>query len=96
MKPKDCGVGLTRKAIGAAIAVHRTLGPGLLESVYERALLLELAARRISARNQFPVAVFYRGHDLGIGFRVDFLIETSLVVELSPLVNSIKFTSHRS
>lgn len=77
-----CSDDLIERVIGAAIEVHRVLGPGLLESVYERALMIELANRGIAARNQVEVPALYKGHDLGIGFRADIIVEESLVVEV--------------
>ena len=72
---------LARQVIGAAIEVHRTLGPGFLESVYEEALCVELAIRGIAFVRQVVVAVNYKGHDVGEG-RLDLLIGNELVVEL--------------
>ena len=77
-----CDAGLSEAVIGAAIEVHRHLGPGLLESVYEQALMLELAERGIRARNQVEVPVSYKGRHLGLGFRADVVVEDSLVLEL--------------
>lgn len=67
--------------IGAAIAVHRELGPGFLESVYEEALCVELAARGIEYARQVPVSILYRGHRVGDA-RLDLLVCSVLVVEL--------------
>ncbi len=67
--------------IGAAIEVHRTLGPGFLESVYEEALAVELSLRGFGFRRQVPVAVGYKGRPVGEA-RLDFLVEDSLIVEL--------------
>ena len=57
-------------------------GPGLLESVYENALLIELKAQGIAVEQQKDVSVTYRGHDVGIGFRADIVVENKLVLEL--------------
>jgi GxxExxY protein len=70
-----------REAIGAAIEVHRHLGPGFLEEVYEEALAVEMTLRGIPFERQLPVAVSYKGHDVG-GTKLDFLVGGSLVVEL--------------
>jgi len=78
----DCPDGLCERVIGAAIDVHRELGPGLLESVYERALAFELGEHGIRARTQVDVPVRYRGHDLGAGFRADIIVEECLLLEL--------------
>ena len=77
-----CSDELIERVIGAAIEVHRVLGPGLLESIYERALMIELADRGIAARHQVEVPASYKGHDLGVGFRADIIVEESLVVEV--------------
>ena len=67
--------------IGAAIEVHRTLGPGYLESVYEEALAVELSLRGLSFERQHAFALDYKGHRVGEG-RLDFLVDNCLVVEL--------------
>jgi GxxExxY protein len=72
---------LTQRVIGAAIDVHRSLGPGFIESIYEEALSLELAAQGISFGRQKTVPVLYRGVQVG-EHRLDFLIEQSVVLEL--------------
>ncbi len=72
---------LVQKVIGAAIEVHRALGPGLLEKVYENALCVELAHRQIPFRRQVPVRMVYRGVAVGEG-RIDILVDDVLVVEL--------------
>ena len=77
-----CKDDLIEKVIGAAIEVHRELGPGLLESVYEQALMIELADRTIVARSQVEVPTSYKGRDLGLGFRADIIVEGSLILEL--------------
>jgi GxxExxY protein len=82
MELKDCPTELTNQVIAAAIEVHKELGPGLLESVYEKALAIELADRGIDAKRQLDVTTTYKGKDLGCGFRADLVIENSLVVEL--------------
>jgi GxxExxY protein len=67
--------------IGAAIEVHRHLGPGFLESVYEEALAVEFNLRGIPFERQKPVRIMYKGHDVGEG-RLDFLVGECLIVEL--------------
>ncbi len=69
------------QVIGAAIEVHRVLGAGFLESVYEQALAIELAERGISFERQWAVGLKYKGQIVGEA-RLDFLVETRLVVEL--------------
>jgi GxxExxY protein len=72
---------LARTVIGAAIEVHRHLGPGYLESLYEEALSIELGLRRIPFERQKPIAVNYKGHAIGEG-RVDLIVGDELLVEL--------------
>jgi GxxExxY protein len=69
------------RVIGAAIEVHRTLGPGYLESVYEEALAVELALRGICFQRQVAFALSYKGQAIGEG-RLDLLVEDVLIVEL--------------
>ena len=75
------GDDLTRKIIGAAIEVHKLLGPGLLESIYEKALCLELEMRGLSVERQVSVDVFYKGHAIK-GQRIDLLVGKEVVLEL--------------
>jgi GxxExxY protein len=72
---------LAYDVIGAAIEVHRTLGPGFLETVYEHALAHELEDRGIGFERQVPVGVVYKGKRVGDG-RLDFLVDGRLVVEI--------------
>jgi GxxExxY protein len=72
---------LTNAIIGAAIAVHRTLGPGHLESAYQRALEIELDHVGIPYKRQYPVTLRYRGQVVGEG-RLDFLVEDKVIVDL--------------
>jgi GxxExxY protein len=72
---------LARETIGAAIEVHRDLGPGFLESVYEAALAIELERRHLPFQRQVPVGVAYKGVAVG-EHRLDLLIGERLVVEL--------------
>ena len=73
---------LTYKIIGAAIEVHKYLGPGLLESVYHRCLAFELNLRKLSYNSELAVPLNYKGHSLDASLRCDFLINDSIVVEL--------------
>lgn len=73
---------VTRSIIGAAIAVHRELGAGLLESVYEECMAYELTQRGMQFERQKPIPVIYRGIPFECGFRVDFLVASQVVVEL--------------
>jgi GxxExxY protein len=72
---------LTRLVIGAAIAVHRELGPGLPEKIYQRALAMELKARQIPFEREKPIKIFYRNEFIGSG-KVDFVIDGCLVLEI--------------
>jgi len=73
---------LTYKVIGAAIEVHKRLGPGLLEKVYQECMLHELQKREISAEMEFPMSVIYDDIEINSGYRIDLLVENKLVVEL--------------
>ena len=72
---------ITDSIIAAAITVHRELGPGFLESVYEQAFAVEFAIRGIAFVRQKPIPLFYRDHQID-EHRVDFLVEEKIVVEL--------------
>lgn len=76
---------LTEKIIGAAIEVHKLLGPGLLESAYEVCLAHELTLSDIHFERQLPVPVTYKSVPLDCGYRIDFLVEKSVVVELKAI-----------
>jgi len=73
---------LTGKIIGAAIEVHRCLGPGLLESAYESCLEYELKQVQLRVRRQVPLPVIYKGLTLEQGFRIDLFVQDSVIVEL--------------
>jgi GxxExxY protein len=73
---------LTYDVIGAAIEVHKTLGSGLLESVYQKCLEEELKYRNINFQSEKSISVIYREKELNVDFRCDFFIENCLVVEL--------------
>jgi GxxExxY protein len=68
--------------LDSAIVVHRTLGPGLLESVYSRALALELRSRGLDVEVEVPVDIFYKGEPMGLGFRADLIVGGKVLVEL--------------
>ena len=76
---------LTYKVTGAAIEVHKRLGPGLLESVYHKCLAKELELRKISFKSEYKIPYNYKGFDLDIELRCDFLIDDVLVVELKAI-----------
>ena len=73
---------LSYKIIGCAMEVYNTLGPGLLETAYEKALIHELQLNGLSSTSQKPVEMSYKGVNLGEGLRLDLLVEDSIVVEL--------------
>ena len=76
---------LTHEIIGAAIEVHRTLGPGLLESAYAECLARELALRGLPFEREKPVPVVYKDVKLDCGYRIDFLVAGKVVVELKAI-----------
>jgi GxxExxY protein len=76
------GTEITEAIIGAAIEVHRHLGPGMLESVYEAALAYELAERGIAVERQKPVPLVYKGLQFEEGYRLDLLVGGAVIVEL--------------
>ena len=73
---------ITEKIIGCAIAVHKELGPGLLESAYEECLDYELKQAGLSTERQVPVPVIYKDVKLDCGYRIDILVEKKVIVEL--------------
>jgi GxxExxY protein len=73
---------LTEQIIGAAIEVHRALGPGLLESAYEECLCVELGLRGIRFQSQVGLPVVYKKHRADTGYRLDLIVEDSVVVEI--------------
>jgi GxxExxY protein len=88
----DHGVAIERqendisgKIIGAAIEVHRKLGPGLLESAYEECLCCEMSLRGIKFERQVPLPLNYKGVDLDCGYRLDLLVEDKVIVELKSI-----------
>jgi len=74
---------LSEAIIGAAIAVHRELGPGLLESAYEACLEYELLDRGYVVERQKALPVVYRGVNVDCGFRLDLLIESSVIIRVA-------------
>jgi GxxExxY protein len=79
---------LTGDIIGAAIEVHRALGPGLLESAYEACLIYELRLRRLKVEAQKPLPIFYKDVMLDCGYRLDLVVEDQVIVEIKS-VNGI-------
>jgi GxxExxY protein len=73
---------LASEIVSACIEVHKHMGPGLLESVYERCLMKELELRGISAESQVEVSLSYKGFELNKKFEVDILVEKEIMLEL--------------
>lgn len=73
---------LIYEVIGASMEVYNVLGPGLLESVYEKALLYELKLRGLKVSSQIPVNIEYKGNVIGSDLRLDVIVEDILIVEL--------------
>jgi GxxExxY protein len=73
---------LSNVIIGAAIEMHRALGPGLLESTYEGCLARELALRKVPFERQKAIPVIYKGEEIDCGFRIDLLVDQKVIVEL--------------
>ncbi len=78
---------LTGKIIGAAIDVHRALGPGLLESAYETCLIYELRLRKMKVENQKAMPIFYKDVMLDCGYRADLIVEDHVIVEIKSVAN---------
>ena len=72
---------------GAIFKVYNELGPGLLESVYETVLLFELQKQGLDVKSQVPLPVFYEGHKLEIGFRLDLLVNDKVIIEIKSVEN---------
>ena len=78
---------LTERIIGACIEIHRSLGPGLLESAYEECLCHELSVIGIGFERQKPLPVHYKNIKLDCGYRLDLVIEQKVIVELKTVEN---------
>ena len=73
---------LSSRIIGAAIEVHKALGPGLLESAYEECICYEMSIGGLSLERQKPLAVQYKGINLDCGYRLDVVVENAIILEL--------------
>ena len=73
---------ISRRVIGACIEIHRSLGPGLLESAYEECLCHELSLQGVTFERQKPLPVAYKGIKLDCGYRLDVVVEDQVIVEL--------------
>lgn len=78
---------LTCKIIGAAIEVHRNLGPGLLESAYEVCLAYELYLIKLKVERQQPLPIVYKGIKLNCDYRIDLLVEDAVVIEIKSVID---------
>ncbi len=76
---------ITETIIGAAINVHRVLGPGLLESAYEACMVYELAQAGLKVEQQKPLPIVYRGVKLECGYRMDLMIDNEVIVEIKSI-----------
>lgn len=88
---------LTEKIIGAGIEVHKQLGPGFIESIYENALILELKEKGLKVTNQVDIPVIYRNQQIGL-HRLDLLIDDTIIVELKAMktIDDIHFAVVKS
>lgn len=73
---------ISYKVIGAAIELHKNLGPGLLESVYENALAYDLREARLEVKQQIPMPLIYKEVKMDNGYRLDLLIENKVIIEI--------------
>lgn len=73
---------LTEKNIGAAIEVHKALGPGLLESAYQECLFFELKTQGLNVLKEIPLPIIYKDIKLDHGYRIDSLVENEVVIEI--------------
>ena len=76
---------LSKEIIGAAVEVQRALGTGLLESAYCSALAIEFAERGIPFEQEVPVSGLYKGRSLGVAYRADFVVQSSVILEIKAL-----------
>ncbi len=76
---------LSKEVLAGAIEVHRNLGPGLLESTYQKCLSYELGLRKISHTVECPLPVIYKGINIDCGYRIDILVENWMVLELKSI-----------
>ncbi|SHK10980.1 GxxExxY protein [Reichenbachiella agariperforans] len=77
---------LTHNIIGAAMEVHKTLGNGFQEVIYQRALAIEMAEKNIAYSREYEMSIQYKGHDIGTR-RVDFFVEDKIMVEIKAIIN---------
>ena len=87
---------LSECVIGLCIEVHREIGPGLLESVYEEALVFELSQLGVFFERQKEISVFYKERRLGVGFRADLIIEKKVLIELKSIQKLTDFDKKKT
>ena len=87
---------LSERVIGLCIEVHRELGPGLLESVYEEALVFELSQIGFYYERQKEIPVYYKERRLGVGFRADLIIERKILIELKSIQRLTEFDKKKT
>jgi GxxExxY protein len=80
---------VARQIVDAAFTVHRTLGPGLLESVYEQCLVCELISRNLDVRSQVALPVVYRDIRVDAGFRMDIFVNGSIIIEVKAVEKAL-------
>lgn len=73
---------LSYQVVGAAMAVHRELGSGFMEKVYQEALAIEMAERGISFQRELPIHISYHGHVLACPYIADFIVDNKIIIEL--------------
>ena len=73
---------LSYAIIGAALEIHKSVGPGLLESAYENALIYELQKAGLNVKNQLPLPFNYKGTHLDVGYRIDLMVNNKVIVEI--------------
>jgi GxxExxY protein len=78
---------LSYKIIGAAMEMHKTLGPGLLESVYEAALAYDLREMGLDVKTQLPMPLIYKDVKQDVGYRIDILVENKVIIEIKSIEN---------
>lgn len=84
---------LSGRIIGAAMEVHKILGPGLLEAVYEACFLAELRLRGLRVEQQVPVPIVYKGQQVGTPLKLDIIVEDSVIVELKTVSEILEIHS---
>src|SRR5688572_23722912 len=88
-----CDERICAKVMDAALAIHQGLGPGLLESIYREALRIELVELGLYVESEVPVSPSWRGRTLGVGFRLDLLIERQLILEVKAVASLLPIHS---